>query len=80
MVTGSFYLHFPEERAARAAARDVRGAGFAVDVHESSHGQWVMGARRREPFPTDEQHRYVSKLQGLVNQHGGACDRFVPDS
>jgi len=79
-VTGSFNLYFRQERAARAASRNVRGAGFVVEIREKGGAPWSIVARRREPFPADEQRRYTPRLCGLANAHGGDCARFVPDS
>jgi hypothetical protein len=79
-VTGCFHLQFREESAARAAARDVRAAGFVVEICRQRVGPWVIVARRREPFPAEEQHRYASRLRGLANAYGGDCERFVSDA
>ena len=55
-LTGRFYLLFREESAARAAARDVGGTGFVVDVCKNSVGwQWSrdegsLPSRRAAPL------------------------------
>ena len=79
-VTGSFHMYFCDEAAARAAARDVSGAGFVADIRDQRTDGWLIVARRRQPFPADEQHRYASRLRGLVKAHGGNLKHFVRES
>ena len=78
-VAGLFCGSFDDGSAGRAAAIDARAAGFVVDLHETRAGAWAIEARRKEPFPSDEQRRYEAKLRGIVTRHGGTYDRFLAD-
>jgi len=80
LVVGHFHASFRDEKAAYAAARDARAVGFVADVRESNVGRWAVLARRKEPFPADEEHRYAARLQAIVSRHGGSYKRFVPES
>ena len=76
LVHGRFEAQFPDADAARAAARDCRAVGFAVDVEEHAAG-WLAVARRGLPFPEDERDRYASRFHGIAERHGGAFRQFV---
>jgi len=79
LVRGRFEAQFEDVDAARAAARDARSVGFAVDIpRESPHG-WLMVGRRKLPFPTDERDRYASRVHAIANRYGGAFSRFVEE-
>jgi len=79
LVRGRFEAQFEDVDAAKAAARDARSVGFAVDIpRESPHG-WLMVGRRKLPFPTDERDRYASRIHAIASRYGGAFSRFVEE-
>lgn len=78
LVRGRFEARFDDVDAARAAARDARAVGFAVDVQQVTRG-WLAVGRRQLPFPGDERDRYASRLHEIARRHGGAYERFVAD-
>jgi hypothetical protein len=78
LVRGRFEARFGDMEEARAAARDARAVGFAVDVREDTDG-WLMVGRRKLPFPTDERDRYASRVHAIAILHGGTFSRFVEE-
>jgi hypothetical protein len=79
LVRGRFEALFEDADVARAAARDARAVGFAVDVpRETAHG-WLIVGRRKLPFSTDDRDRYASRVDAIATQHGGAFSRFVEE-
>lgn len=76
-MVGEFYASFRQPDAARAAARDARAVGFVVEVHETGKGRWAIFARRKDPFPPDEQQRYAARLRAIAGKHEGTHRRFV---
>jgi hypothetical protein len=79
LVRGRFEAQFEDVDAAKAAARDARSVGFAVDIpRESPHG-WLIVGRRKLPFPTDERDRYASRVHAIASRYGGAFSRFVEE-
>ena len=78
LLNGRFEAQFEDMDAARAAARDARAVGFAVDVVQDPTG-WIAVGRRRLPFPGDERDRYSSRYHAIATQHGGAFSRFVEE-
>lgn len=40
-----------------------------ADIRDHRTDGWLIVARRRQPFPADEQHRHASRLRGLVKAH-----------
>ena len=80
LLRGRFEAQFPDEETARAAARDARAVGFAVDVRRVTADTWLTVGRRKLPFPSDERDRYASRAHAIATQHGGAFSRFVEES
>ena len=78
LLRGRFEARFEDVDAARAAARDARGVGFAVDVRQHTTG-WLAVGRRQLPFPGDERDRYASRFHTIATQHGGAFRQFVEE-
>ena len=78
LVRGRFEARFDDVDAARAAARDARAVGFAVDVQQDTRG-WLAVGRRQLPFPGDERDRYASRFHAIATQHGGAFSQFVEE-
>ena len=78
LVRGRFEAQFGDMDAARAAARDARAVGFAVDVQEDATG-WLTVGRRQLPFPGDERDRYASRFHAIAAQHGGVFSQFVEE-
>ena len=79
LMSGRFEAQFPDEEAARAAARDARAVGFAVEVRRVTATIWLTVGRRKLPFPSDERDRYASRAHSIATQHGGAFSRFVEE-
>jgi hypothetical protein len=79
LVRGRFEALFQDADAARAAARDARAVGFAVDVPRETAYGWRIVGRRKLPFPTDDGERYASRVDAIATQHGGAFSRFVEE-
>jgi len=80
LVRGRFEARFEDVDAARAAARDARGAGFAVDVPRETPQGWLIFGRPKLPFPGDERDRYASRFHAIATQHGGAFSQFVQET
>lgn len=78
LVNGRFEAQFADVDAAKAAARDARAVGFAVEVQQDPAG-WIAVARRRLPFPGDERDRYASRFHAIATQHHGAFSQFVEE-
>lgn len=78
LVCGRFEAKFVDVDAARAAARDARAVGFAVDVRQDVSG-WLTVGRRGLPFPGDERDRYASRFHAIATQYGGAFSQFVEE-
>ena len=78
LFRGRFEAQFADVEAARAAARDARAVGFAVEVEENVTG-WLAVGRRRLAFPGDERDRYASRFHAIATQHGGAFRQFVDE-
>ena len=78
LVHGRFEAQFEDVGDARAAARDARAVGFAVDVQPDTTG-WLIVGRRRLPVPGDERDRYASRFHAIANKHGGAFSQFVEE-
>lgn len=78
LVNGRFEAQFADVDAAKAAARDARAVGFAVEVQQDPTG-WIAVARRRLPFPGDERDRYASRFHAIATQHRGAFSQFVEE-
>lgn len=78
LMRGRFEAQFEDMDAARAAARDARAVGFAVDVRQDTTG-WLTVGRRQLPFPGDERDRYASRFHAIATQHGGAFSQFVEE-
>lgn len=79
LMSGRFEARFPDEETARAAARDARAVGFAVEVRRVTATMWLTVGRRKLPFPSDERDRYASRAHAIATQHGGAFSRFVEE-
>jgi hypothetical protein len=79
LLRGRFESRFESVEAARAAARDARAVGFAVDV-EPDGVRWLAVGRRTLAFPDDERARYASRLHAIAVHHGGAFCGFVEES
>ena len=79
LLGGRFEAQFDDLDAARAAARDARAVGFAVDVDQNELG-WLAVGRRRLPFPGDERDRYAQRFDTIARQHGGTFARFVEEA
>jgi hypothetical protein len=77
-MRGRFEAQFEDVDDARAAARDARAVGFAVDVRQKTTG-WLAVGRRQLPFPGDERDRYASRFHAIATQHGGAFSQFVEE-
>jgi len=77
-MRGRFEAQFEDVDDARAAARDARAVGFAVDVRQDTTG-WLTVGRRQLPFPGDERDRYASRFHAIATQHGGAFSQFVEE-
>lgn len=78
LLNGRFEAQFEDVDAARAAARDARAVGFAVEVRQDPTG-WLAVARRQLPFPDDERDRYASRFHAIATQHRGAFSQFVEE-
>ena len=78
LMCGRFEAQFEDADAARAAARDARAVGFAVEVQQGAWG-WLAVARRRLPFPGDERDRYACRFHSIASKHGGALSGFVEE-
>jgi hypothetical protein len=78
LVNGRFEAQFADVDAAKAAARDARAVGFAVEVQQDPTG-WIAVARRRLPFPGDERDRYASRFHAIATHHRGAFSQFVEE-
>jgi hypothetical protein len=76
LFSGSFRTSFEDESAARAAARDARSVGFAVEVEASVDGGWLTLSRRRQPFPQHDADRYAGRLRNIAASHGGTYERY----
>jgi hypothetical protein len=76
---GCFEASFPQEHAARAAARDARAVGFVVAISEGDFGSWLIASRRKDAFPADDGDRYASRVRAIARVHGGTYDRFIPE-
>jgi hypothetical protein len=79
LVCGRFEARFQDMDSAKAAARDARAVGFAVDVQQDSGANWLAVGRRKLPFPTDERDRYASRVHAIALRHGGMFSRFVEE-
>jgi hypothetical protein len=79
LLRGRFEAQFGDAEAARAAARDARAVGFAVDVEENDTG-WLAVGRRQLAFPGDERDRYASRFHTIATHHGGAFSQFVEEA
>jgi hypothetical protein len=79
LLHGRFEAQFVDAESARAAARDARAVGFAVDVEEHKTG-WVAVGRRQLAFPGDERDRYASRFHTIATHHGGAFSQFVEEA
>lgn len=75
LSAGAFRTSFVDEAAARAAAREARCVGFAVDVAPQAGG-WVTVSRPRHPFAADDAARYAGRLRTIAAAHGGTYDRY----
>jgi len=69
---GRFEAVFGDNDAARAAARDARSAGFAVDPPRETAQGWLIVGRPKLPFPEDERDRDASRLRTIATHHQGA--------
>lgn len=78
LLRGRFEAEFEDVEAARAAARDARAVGFAVDVKQNG-STWLAIGKRQLPFPNDERDRYASRFHAIATQHGGAFTQFVEE-
>lgn len=79
LLRGRFEAQFVNVESARAAARDARAVGFAVDVAEHKTG-WLAVGRRQLAFPSDERDRYASRFHTIATQYGGAFSQFVEEA
>ena len=79
LLQGRFEATFPDEEAAKAAARDARAVDFVVDVSQESAGGWLIVGRRKHLFPRDERDRYASRLNAIATRHNGAFCQFVEE-
>jgi Regulator of ribonuclease activity B len=77
--SGTFHIGFPDERSARAAARDTEAGGFVAELRQEDDAGWMVLARRRTAFPADERERYASRLRTVAATHGGHYGHFVAD-
>jgi hypothetical protein len=80
LVRGRFEAEFEDVDAARAAARDARGAGFVIDVPRETSQGWLIVGRPRLPFPGDDRDRYASRFHAIATHHGGAFRQFVHET
>jgi hypothetical protein len=69
-----FYLYFPTEHAAAAAARELSESGFRCQVRESLRGEWLCLAGA-QLVPDDAAMETVFHLmETMAEDFGGAFD------
>lgn len=79
-ASGTFHLRFGDYDSARGAGRDAGAVGFSTKLRDEKADGWALiVTRRSQPFPLDEQDRYVGRLRSIAAAHGGAFERFVQD-
>jgi hypothetical protein len=79
LYSGTFHVRFELERSARAAAREAGAAGFAVEIRDGGATGWLNVSRRKQPFPADDQRRYVGRLRTIAALHDGEYVGYVED-
>jgi hypothetical protein len=76
---GRFEAVFGDNDGARAAARDARAAGFAVEPPRETARGWLIVGRCKHPFPEDDRDRYASRLRAIAARHKGALSGVVDE-
>lgn len=70
-----FFLYFPTEQAARAAALALDGRGFAVETGKAAQGpKWLMQLTRRMHPVERDLVALRRELDALAARHGGEYD------
>ena len=78
MTVTDFYLYFPSEEAARAAAAEAESDTGSVDVRLGADDvNWLTQVRKDiDRASLDENER---SFEGLARRHGGEYDGFEAD-
>jgi len=80
--TPVYYLHFPDESAAKAARRAATEEGFGVikTMPARDRQQWVLILTRTMTLSLDNVRNASASLRAIATRHGGVYDGWQAEA